>query len=161
MRFDVFWRISTCLMVKKMIKLKKILFSRWFSLSKIWTETKSWDNRTIRTWKFNVLKSAGFRCLVLQMSSVNLLFFASPVLIIPIPNPKHQRLGWSNFFMDLANDAPKICWIFPFSKEKLNDNIYILWQARKCLSFLLNCVAWNPNKLPTNSACRNIWLEFS
>ena len=61
-------------------------------------------NRTIRTWNFNVLKSADFRCLVLQRRSGNLLFFASQVFIILIPNPKHQRLSWSNFCMDLAND---------------------------------------------------------
>ena len=132
MRFDVFWRISTCLMVKKMIKLKKILFSRWFSLSKIWTETKSWDNRTIRTWKFNVLKSAGFRCLVLQMSSVNLLFFASPVLIIPILNPKHQRLSWSNFFMDLTNDKSSwtFCVLYLFVKVQIHQKFSFYFQNR-------------------------------
>ena len=94
---------------KKMIKFKKKI-SRWFSLSKILTETKSWNNRKIRTWKFNVLKSAGFKCLILQRRFENLLFFASQVFIIPISNPKHQRFSRSNFYMDLAKD--KSSWTF-------------------------------------------------
>ena len=59
---------------------KKFQYLKWCSLSKILTETKSWDNQTIRSWTLFVLKYTDFRCPVLLRKSVNLLFFCFPGL---------------------------------------------------------------------------------
>ena len=63
---------------------KKFQYLKWCSLSKILTETKSWDNQTIRSWTLFVLKYTDFRCPVLLRKSVNLLFFVSQGFIISI-----------------------------------------------------------------------------
>ena len=47
-----------------------------------------------------------FRCPVLQMRLVNLLFFSSQGFIMFIPNPKHQWLPWDSFFVDPGKDDP-------------------------------------------------------
>ena len=67
-------------------------------------------NRTIRTWFFNVLKSADFRCPVLKIRSGKLLVFASLGFIMSIPNPKHHRLPWDDFLLDPTDDKPS--WTF-------------------------------------------------
>ena len=77
-------------------------------------------NWTIGTWNFNVLKSADFRCPILQLRSRNLLFFASQGFIISIPNPKDQRLPWDNFCIDPINDKPS--WTFLIQLNQLNEN---------------------------------------
>ena len=65
-----------------------ILYSRWSSLSKISTETKSWDNRTIRSWNFNVLKSSSLLgTLAAKKLGKHALIFASVLNIIQ-ENPK-------------------------------------------------------------------------
>jgi hypothetical protein len=60
--------------------IMSVVLWRWSSLSKILTESKSWDNWTIRNWNLYALKSADFRCLYLSNSSVNMVFFCFPGL---------------------------------------------------------------------------------
>ena len=67
-------------------------------------------NPTIRTWFFNVLKSADFRYPVFKIRSGKLLVFASQGFTMSIPNPKHQRLPWDDFLLDPKDDKPS--WTF-------------------------------------------------
>ena len=57
-----------------------VVLWRWSSLSKILTETKSWDNQTVRKWNFIRAEICHFRCLYLSRRSVNMVFFCFPGL---------------------------------------------------------------------------------
>ena len=148
------WTVSTRLRAKSD---NFLLFSTriiWCSLTKIKTEIKSWDNKTIRSWNLYVLKSTEFRCPVLPRRTVNFLFALLGFIIFK-PNPKHHGCPVIVFFFCGSGErSSRLNLLCPRSKNLFVLSSPVGKDRQKASKIFWTWPNYTPSKMPPWSRFR-------